>query len=346
MSDWLASLHLYWVANYKILWGELIHCSTVDVLRSLAVLLLALFLLRLAIAWLAGRWLVRGAVPVAASGHPQLWAAYRRAMSKTGLKRTIPLLQWFDPGHPAFTMGTLRPVVFLNPGVLERFDGGELEAILVHELVHVRRRDNLRQWLQVGAMPMLPLAVVQLFAAKFVASAWFSLFAVAGTLVLLAAFQWGCRRLWSDRRERRCDEETVRLTGRPLALASALVKAWRTARTGRSAHSWFLPVCGLVAGGSCLERRLIRLTSGSISHPAGRGTLWLKRTGYLLLVLQTAFLFRYHVLDSYRQWSTGTLLAGIGCGHCPEKAAAVCHSPLNIAGREFGVVVSRCDAGR
>ena len=44
-----------------------------------------------------------------------------------------------EPG----VFGIFRPVLWLPAGIADRLDGAELEAVLAHELCHIRRRDNL-----------------------------------------------------------------------------------------------------------------------------------------------------------------------------------------------------------
>ncbi len=47
----------------------------------------------------------------------------------------------------AFSTGLLRPHIYVSTALLRRVSGQELEATLLHELAHVRRRDPLRCWL-------------------------------------------------------------------------------------------------------------------------------------------------------------------------------------------------------
>lgn len=49
-----------------------------------------------------------------------------------------------DPVPYALTAGLWRPVIFLSIGSIEILDDDELEAVLRHELAHVRRRDPLK----------------------------------------------------------------------------------------------------------------------------------------------------------------------------------------------------------
>lgn len=49
-----------------------------------------------------------------------------------------------DPAPRAFCVGVLRPRVVVTTGALARLSARELDAVLAHERVHVRRRDGLR----------------------------------------------------------------------------------------------------------------------------------------------------------------------------------------------------------
>ena len=49
-----------------------------------------------------------------------------------------------DPALYALTAGLWRPAIFLSTGMLALLEGDELEAVLRHELAHVRRRDPLK----------------------------------------------------------------------------------------------------------------------------------------------------------------------------------------------------------
>jgi bla regulator protein BlaR1 len=89
-----------------------------------------------------------------------------------------------------------RPVIVLPEGIVNRLTDAELEVVLMHELAHVRRRDNL-----FGAAQLLIGAL-----------AWFH------PLVWLID-----RRLLAER-EMACDEEVLRRGGDPAHYTSGLLK--------------------------------------------------------------------------------------------------------------------------
>jgi Zn-dependent protease with chaperone function len=52
-----------------------------------------------------------------------------------------------DEAFVALTKGFLRPFIYISSGVLDRFEGKEVEAILLHEQHHCLSRDPLKIWL-------------------------------------------------------------------------------------------------------------------------------------------------------------------------------------------------------
>ncbi len=97
-----------------------------------------------------------------------------------------------EPG----TFGILRPVLWLPAGIAKRLSETELDAILAHELCHLRRRDNL--W---AAVHMVVEAIF-----------WFH------------PLVWWLGARLVEERERACDEEVVRLGSEPQAYAEGVLK--------------------------------------------------------------------------------------------------------------------------
>ena len=96
-----------------------------------------------------------------------------------------------EPG----VVGLLHPVLLLPDGIEERLEPTQLEAVIAHELCHVRRRDNL-----FAAVHMVAEALF-----------WFH-----------PLVWWIGARLVAER-ERACDEEVVRLGSQPRVYADAIL---------------------------------------------------------------------------------------------------------------------------
>jgi uncharacterized protein (TIGR03435 family) len=97
-----------------------------------------------------------------------------------------------EPG----VFGIFRPILWLPAGIAHRLEDAELEAILAHELCHIRRRDNL--------LATLHLLVESIF--------WFH------------PLVWWLGARLEEERERACDEEVVRLGGEPQIYAESILK--------------------------------------------------------------------------------------------------------------------------
>jgi Zn-dependent protease with chaperone function len=130
----------------------------------------------------------------------------------------------------AFTCGIFQPTILVSTWMLSHLDQQELEAVLTHELEHVARRDYLI-----------------IFLATVLRDAFF----------YLPTSRMAYRQLQREK-ELICDELTVRVTQRPLALASALAKIWlHAAETPRLAL--FGAAQPLAERGEALNTRIERL---------------------------------------------------------------------------------------
>lgn len=68
-------------------------------------------------------------------------------LMRTGIKRPVKLLESRRVTGP-FTIGFLKPVILLPMGLLTGMDPFQIEAIIMHELAHIRRADYLINLLQ------------------------------------------------------------------------------------------------------------------------------------------------------------------------------------------------------
>jgi uncharacterized protein (TIGR03435 family) len=129
------------------------------------------------------------------------WLRWRRVRSamRAGrpldLELGVPIVSspaLMEPG----VFGILRPVLLLPEGILTRLTPAQFEAILAHELCHVRRRDNLA-----ATVHMLVEAIF-----------WFH------------PLVWWLRTRLMEERERACDEEVLRLGSEPRVYAAGILK--------------------------------------------------------------------------------------------------------------------------
>jgi Zn-dependent protease with chaperone function len=171
----------------------------------------------------------------------ELWAAAARVGLEPDRIVVVPGLP-----SPAFTIGWIRPVVYVDARLAACLSRDELEAVLAHEAAHVRRRDPLR-----------------FSTLRFLACTLFWLTAVRRLVEDLA-----------DEAEVMADDAAVR--GRPLALASALL----------TLAQWRAPMPTGVGFGDrdMLDRRIRRLAGQSVG-PQTRLTRRAVATTFLALML-------------------------------------------------------------
>ena len=120
-----------------------------------------------------------------------------RLAQQSGLPRLCLQLVRLDRPF-ALLYGIRRPTMLLSTWMIDHLDQHELEAVLVHELVHVRRRDYLLNWV-----------------ALLLRDAFF----------YLPTSRIAYRQLHHEK-ELASDDLVAQSTKRPLALASALTKVW------------------------------------------------------------------------------------------------------------------------
>jgi bla regulator protein BlaR1 len=146
--------------------------------------------------------------------------ALRRLEGIASGKRRLAVVVSDAPLEPG-VFGILRPVLLWPRRMSEHLDDAHIEAILAHELSHVRRRDNL---------------------------------AAAAHMVVQAMF-WFHPLVWwlgarlMDERERACDEDVVRLGNDPRTYAESILK---------TCQFFVAPSLACVAGvtGSDLKKRI------------------------------------------------------------------------------------------
>ena len=151
--------------------------------------------------------------------------ALRRLEQAAGMRK--PIAFWSSPNslEPGI-LGIFRPVLLWPAGISERLQDAHLEAILAHELQHVRRRDNLA-----AAMHM----VVE-------AAFWFH------------PLVWWLGARLVEEREQACDEAVLQQGNAPQIYAESILKTCQF-----SVASPLACVSGVTGGD--LKQRIVRIMS-------------------------------------------------------------------------------------
>ena len=186
-------------------------------------LLLGVWCLR----WRQLRAVLQAAKPVS---HGRELEILRRVERASG-SRAMPLLISEGSLEPGI-VGCLNPVILWPSDISHRMSDAQVEAILLHELAHVKRRDNL--------LALVHMCVQAVF--------WFH-----------PVVWWIGARL-VDERERACDEEVVRLGADPHQYAESILRTCEYA-----VESPLVCVAGVT--GANLKRRITAIVG---SHRAAR----------------------------------------------------------------------------
>lgn len=227
MFEWLSEQYLQLIANSNILFGHFVECYAVERLRLFAFALFTLLVIKVGIHLAVYQRLRRNFSEYSRRSDPYLMNIFDRAIAKIKLKR-MPLLYKFCNKKPLlFTIGTLKPAIFMAPLIPEKLSAEELEAGLLHELNHIKRFDTLYVWMLELLFAAIPLLIVQFFAFYFVFDGTNSEIVIWGTVVFIVVFRvFAWRRIFFFR-ELSCDVHSIQAKANPLTLASALVKVCR-----------------------------------------------------------------------------------------------------------------------
>ena len=145
--------------------------------------------------WRRAASVVHSSTPITEGREPEALLGIARRFGWSGSSRVPRLVSSNARLEPA-VFGIFRPVLWLPAGIAEHLQDAELEAILAHELCHIRRRDNLTA--------MVHMVVEAIF--------WFH------------PLVWWLGGRLTEERERACDEEVLRMGGEPQVYAESILK--------------------------------------------------------------------------------------------------------------------------
>lgn len=205
---------------------------------------LALMLVRLG----GGLLVVRRLRRVGVAAVPPHWQECVTTLAQLmGIRRGVALLESGSIGG-LVTVGWLKPVVLLPVGLINGLPVAQLEAILAHELAHIRRHDYVLNLLQ----------------------------SVIEAIFFFHPAVWWMSAQVRLEREHCCDDLAVEALGgdaRPLARALAALAAWQPEPCGAfGPNAPALPRLSLAATGGALLTRVRRLlvpTAEEATRPAG-----------------------------------------------------------------------------
>jgi bla regulator protein blaR1 len=156
--------------------------------------------------------------------------ALRRLDTVAGMPKPVEIRSSRTSLEPGI-FGTVSPILLWPDGISERLEDRHLDAILAHELLHIRRRDNLA-----AAIHMLVEAVF-----------WFH------------PLVWWLGTRLVDERERACDEEVLKLGSSRQVYAESILKICEFC-VGSP-----LPCVSGVTGAD-LKRRIVRIMSERVAR--------------------------------------------------------------------------------
>jgi uncharacterized protein (TIGR03435 family) len=181
----------------------------------------------------------------------RLWRrirAIRRTARPLSLNLPIEVLSSparLEPG----VFGIREPVLLLPEGITERLTPAQLEAVVAHELCHVRRRDNLTATIH--------MVVEAIF--------WFH------------PLMWWIRERLVEERERACDEEVLRVISQPEIYAEGILNVCRF-----YLESPLVSVSGIT--GSNLKKRIEKIMARHTAGNLDPGRKLLLATAGMLVV--------------------------------------------------------------
>ena len=194
-----------------------------------------------------GLWHVRRLQRKSLAADPSRWqTATDRIASRLGLRVAVHVVESAAVDAPT-AVGWLRPVILLPIAALANLSPSQVEAILAHELIHIRRHDYLVNVAQT----------------------------VAETVLFFHPGVWWVSGQIRVEREHCCDDVAVHVCGDPVDYAAALaeLEAWRSRGT----------TLALAATGGSLTSRVRRVLNMPIGHEA-RSLSWVVTLGLTVVL--------------------------------------------------------------
>lgn len=227
MINWFSQYYLQILVNKQVAVHNPSGAWTIETLKILTLLLISLLIVRSAVQSLYFHRLKKSFMPYSVREHAHFLKMYRQSAKDVGLREIPPLRKFIDSRPLIFTAGIFNPAVFIAPELLKQLSEDELNAAVVHELQHIKRRDSL--WLLTIDLltALLPAFVLIGCAYKLAFYPQEAVYIFIAAVLIVPLFRYCVGRRFVNMREAVCDDRTLVLVPDPLVLASALVKVWK-----------------------------------------------------------------------------------------------------------------------
>jgi Zn-dependent protease with chaperone function len=240
-------------------------CAAVEMIRTATQLLVIAAALKI-VADLA--WQIRLRVRTSPCSDRRVLAIWSGCSARLDRRRGVELRCAPEGMPPVFTTGLIRPTIHISEELATRLSDEELQAVLLHELAHIERKDHIvTAWLRpsslVGAAVIFQAFTLSFFfqpGSMHFGSLPAKLVLLSSAILLLSLRHCFVRPL-EYLRETDCDDRAIVAGADPLALASAIVETGRLLRHRSVPLLRLLAHETLIPRASMAERRVRRLVN-------------------------------------------------------------------------------------
>ena len=227
MSEIFYEFYYKFSINLKIFFDNPTGSGIIEGMRMLGILLLLAFVVKICVHHVMYIRLKRSFSLYAEGGNPVLFSVLRSAMYKIGLNKT-PLLYKFAHTKPLiFTIGIIKPSIFISQHLADNLSQKELEAIFTHELYHIKRRDAVITWFFELLTSIVPVFFILTLGIEIIFNSTAGYLSLVMASIIIFYLKIIFKKQFLYLRELSCDDRTLKTIKDPLVLAATLAKVWR-----------------------------------------------------------------------------------------------------------------------
>jgi len=227
MYEGLLQLYIKLLINKRILLENPTGLMVITLLKIFSLVLILFFVIKIIFHIFSYAWLRRQFPRWEISQSPEIFTLLRTVCEETKISKIPELFKFSDTKPLIFTIGLLKPSIFVSPRLISSLSGKEIRTVFSHELQHIKRKDALYLWIFKFATALIPLTLIVLFGVSIVFNPQHANLLFIITLLIFLFFSFVVRRRFLYLRELSCDDQTILIIKDPLLLASTLIKVWR-----------------------------------------------------------------------------------------------------------------------